>query len=128
MAQKQTIVLRGFLSITVTWENETPIPKVLRTSFVNVPFVYVSNPMRDNTNNDTRKKSNGQAENELECGIRCNRCHQPGHWNSDCQLRGNYGMGEIKRTTGIPRSFLKPANMDTPGAKINPQGKISETP
>ena len=28
----------------------------------------------------------------------------------------------IKRTTGIPRSFLKPATVDTPGAKINPQG------
>ena len=61
---------------------------------------------------------------------RCNRGHQPGHWNSDCVLagpRGSYGMGEIKRTTGIPRSFLKPANMDTPGAKINPQGIVSLT-
>ncbi len=59
---------------------------------------------------------------------RCNRCHQPGHWNSDCVLSktgGYLAAGvEVKKTTGIPRSFLKPASKDTPGAKINPQGEI----
>ena len=30
----------------------------------------------------------------------------------------------MKRTTGIPRSFLKPALSIVPGAKINPQGLI----
>ena len=64
-----------------------------------------------------------ETESQRPTSCRCNRCNQPGHWNSDCVLaRGSYGMGEIKRTTGIPRSFLKPASMDTPGAKINPQG------
>jgi E3 ubiquitin-protein ligase RBBP6 len=57
---------------------------------------------------------------------RCSRCHQAGHWNSDCQLSrsGGYsGQGvEVKKTTGIPRSFLKPADKNTPGAKVNPQG------
>ena len=45
----------------------------------------------------------------------CNKCGLQGnHYSQDC-------LG-IKRTTGIPRSFLKPATVDTPGAKINRQG------
>jgi hypothetical protein len=54
---------------------------------------------------------------------RCSKCHQPGHWKEDCMLaKGGFMGNEIKRTTGIPRSFLKPASKDTPGVKINPQG------
>jgi E3 ubiquitin-protein ligase RBBP6 len=54
---------------------------------------------------------------------RCTKCHQPGHWKDDCVLaKSGYLGGELKKTTGIPRSFLKPAHKDTPGAKINPQG------
>ena len=30
----------------------------------------------------------------------------------------------VKRSTGIPRSFLQASSADTPGAKINPQGKF----
>jgi len=54
----------------------------------------------------------------------CMRCHQEGHWATDCPLARSGPNGtEVKRTTGIPRSFLKPATLDTPGAKINPQGE-----
>ena len=49
--------------------------------------------------------------------FRCSKCHQYGHWPSDCSL------SDLKKTTGIPRSFLKPSTAETPGAKINPQGK-----
>ena len=42
--------------------------------------------------------------------------------------RGPYGKANegnnVKRSTGIPRSFLQAASADTPGAKINPQGKF----
>jgi hypothetical protein len=48
--------------------------------------------------------------------FRCSKCHQTGHWPQDCSL------SELKKTTGIPRSFLKPTTAETPGAKINPQG------
>lgn len=55
----------------------------------------------------------------------CIKCSKPGHWHFDCPRTKavNSGGVEIKRTTGIPRSFLKPADANTPGAKINPQGK-----
>ena len=55
----------------------------------------------------------------------CMKCHQPGHWVTECPLaKSGINGGEIKKTTGIPRSFLKPTSKDTPGAKINPQGTL----
>ena len=54
---------------------------------------------------------------------KCNRCNQGGHFIYDFpQGKNNTLPNDIKRTTGIPRSFLKPATAETPGAKINPQG------
>ena len=52
----------------------------------------------------------------------CNRCNQKGHFIYDCP-EGKKG-NNVKRSTGIPRSFLQAASADTPGAKINPQGKF----
>merc|ERR1719412_2122919 len=54
---------------------------------------------------------------------KCNRCQQGGHFIYDCPLGKNIPhMADVKKTTGIPRSFLEPATAETPGAKINPQG------
>ena len=49
--------------------------------------------------------------------IKCRRC-LGNHWNKDCPFP------DIKRTTGIPRSFLKPADESVPGAKINPKNGL----
>ena len=48
--------------------------------------------------------------------FRCSRCHGTGHWPNECTL------ADLKKTTGIPRSFLKLSTAETPGAKLNPQG------
>ena len=48
---------------------------------------------------------------------KCSKC-LGNHWVSDCPFANN----DMKRTTGIPRSFLTPADSNVPGAKINPQG------
>ncbi|KAJ1960557.1 Retinoblastoma-binding protein [Dispira parvispora] len=39
----------------------------------------------------------------------CHRCGQKGHWISDCPTNADKGFGQprIKRTTGIPKSFLQ---------------------
>ena len=56
---------------------------------------------------------------------RCNKCHVPGHFIHDCPLiLSQKNQTAVKRTTGIPRSFLEPVTADTPGAKINAQGNI----
>jgi hypothetical protein len=47
---------------------------------------------------------------------RCSRC-QGNHWIADCP-----NTTDIKKTTGIPRSFLTPSDKSVLGAKVNPQG------
>ena len=51
---------------------------------------------------------------------KCSKC-LGNHWVSDCPFANN----DMKRTTGIPRSFLTPADTSVPGAKINPQGSTN---
>ena len=55
---------------------------------------------------------------------KCNRCNQKGHFIYDCPQKPSKANDTVKRSTGIPRSFLKAASVDTPGAKINPHGKL----
>jgi len=50
----------------------------------------------------------------------CKKCQRPGHFYHDCPVAIDFLNN--RKTTGIPRSFLKPADKDTPGAKVNPQG------
>lgn len=50
--------------------------------------------------------------------FRCSKCHGSGHWPTECTI------ADLKKTTGIPRSFLKPSTAETPGAKLNPQGML----
>lgn len=50
----------------------------------------------------------------------CKRCLIPGHFYQDCPVKDSMAT----RTTGIPRSFLTPANPNDPGAKVNPQGLV----
>ena len=63
------------------------------------------------------------AGQKVPQNYKCNRCNQSGHFIYDCPQGKNSSLpSELKRTTGIPRSFLQPATAETPGAKINPQG------
>ena len=64
------------------------------------------------------------AGQRVPATYKCNRCGQGGHFIYDCPMAGKLSNlpSEMKRTTGIPRSFLQPATVDTPGAKLNPQG------
>ena len=52
----------------------------------------------------------------------CVSCNQGGHWRGDCPIGGKSWGPDIKRTTGIPRSFLTPVPEGTPGAKMTPTG------
>ena len=74
----------------------------------------IKNILFDSKVNPYEKVMNEYEQNKRECNQMGNahQKQQPG--------RGN----NVKRSTGIPRSFLQAASADTPGAKINPQGKF----
>lgn len=76
---------------------------------------------------------------------RCYKCHQSGHWIKDCPLSQgpvrqttlqnekcitNYFFMqepmEIKKSTGIPRSFMVPVDSpQVPGAMMTPNGQYA---
>ena len=58
-------------------------------------------------------------------GYICKKCNKPGHYMTYCTLGKD--QPHIRPTTGIPRSFLRVATKDTPGVKINPQGKLFDS-
>ena len=60
---------------------------------------------------------------EVPPNYRCYKCHQPGHWIKNCPLGANQEPIEIKKSTGIPRSFMVPVEgPSVPGAMMTPGG------
>ncbi|KZT56889.1 DWNN-domain-containing protein [Calocera cornea HHB12733] len=64
-------------------------------------------------------------------GYTCYRCGQKGHWIQECPTNGDQDFDNrprIKRTTGIPRSFLKAVENpiatgnNMPGVMVTPDG------
>lgn len=59
-------------------------------------------------------------------GYICRRCHQSGHHVSNCPLRPDVIGPHIKRTTGIPHSFLTFTDDPlAPGALLTHQGQFA---
>ncbi|XP_049819824.1 E3 ubiquitin-protein ligase RBBP6 isoform X2 [Aethina tumida] len=57
---------------------------------------------------------------------RCYKCHQTGHWIKDCPLAQGSEPIEIKKSTGIPRSFMVPVDgPQVPGAMMTPNGSYA---
>ena len=78
----------------------------------------IKNILFDSKVNPYEKVMNEYEQNKREC-------NQMGNAHQKQQLMKEAGRGNnVKRSTGIPRSFLQAASADTPGAKINPQGKF----
>ena len=71
-----------------------------------------------------RGRGRGKPQGPPPPTYTCLSCNKSGHWRSDCPL-GPKGLGpDVKRTTGIPRSFLTPVPAGTPGAKLTPTGMV----
>ncbi|KAG8224862.1 hypothetical protein J437_LFUL005465, partial [Ladona fulva] len=61
---------------------------------------------------------------EVPSNYRCYKCHQTGHWIKNCPLIQE--PIEIKKSTGIPRSFMVPVEGPlVPGAMMTPTGHFA---
>lgn len=70
-----------------------------------------------------QKLRGGNQTGEVPPSYRCHKCHQQGHWIKNCPLTLNQESIEIKKSTGIPRSFMIPVEGPrAPGAMITPTG------
>ncbi|CAG9859741.1 unnamed protein product [Phyllotreta striolata] len=57
---------------------------------------------------------------------RCYKCHQGGHWIKDCTFALGAEPVEIKKSTGIPRSFMIAVEgPQVPGAMMTPNGQFA---
>ncbi|EPT00749.1 hypothetical protein FOMPIDRAFT_1122067 [Fomitopsis schrenkii] len=70
-----------------------------------------------------------QSDRPLPASYVCYRCGQKGHWIQDCPTNNDRDYDNrprIKRTTGIPRSFLKAVESPTgqlgQGVMVTPEG------
>jgi E3 ubiquitin-protein ligase RBBP6 len=54
----------------------------------------------------------------LPSNYTCYRCGQPGHYIKQCPTNNS----DVKRSTGIPRSFMIPAKADQKGALLTASG------
>ncbi|VEN43520.1 unnamed protein product [Callosobruchus maculatus] len=57
---------------------------------------------------------------------KCYKCHQGGHWIKDCTFSLGSDPIEIKKSTGIPKSFMVPVDgPQVPGAMMTPNGQYA---
>lgn len=56
------------------------------------------------------QKVRGTAQTgEVPSSYRCYKCQRMGHWIKNCPLNTHHEHVEVKRNTGIPRSFIDAA-------------------
>ncbi|KAG9017163.1 hypothetical protein FRB90_001515 [Tulasnella sp. 427] len=97
--------------------------------------VYTPRPFQNRTHQPTGQTAYNPPPRQTDTrplppGYICHRCNKKGHWIQDCPTNDDReydNRPRVKRTTGIPRSFLKAVEVtnDGPMAKgvmVTPEG------
>lgn len=71
--------------------------------------------------NSYQKVRGGAQIGEVPRSYRCHKCQKEGHWIKNCPLNVHHEPAhtEIKRTTGIPRSFREAAGNSSAEQPVN---------
>lgn len=56
------------------------------------------------------QKIRSSQTGEVPINYRCYKCHKQGHWIKNCPMNINMDTSDVKRNTGIPRSFIDGQN------------------
>ncbi|KAK4874540.1 hypothetical protein RN001_013900 [Aquatica leii] len=127
-----------------TWEgyggNSSPVPKIddggpvskamdlssLDASEDDKIKAMMSQSTQDYDPSNYLKIRGANQMGAVPTNYRCFKCHQGGHWIKDCPLSQGTESIEIKKSTGIPRSFMVPVEgPQVPGAMMTPNGSFA---
>ncbi|XP_026468262.1 E3 ubiquitin-protein ligase RBBP6-like isoform X2 [Ctenocephalides felis] len=89
----------------------------------------ISQSTMDYDPSNYQKVRGANQQGEVPPNYRCFKCHMAGHWIKNCPMTSGAETADIKRNTGIPRSFIVEKPIGGYGQPvINPEKSPSPDP
>ncbi|KAL3274173.1 hypothetical protein HHI36_015587 [Cryptolaemus montrouzieri] len=121
----------GDSSPTVKADDIGPIGKTADLSTLDAPEddkikAMMSQSTQDYDPSNYQKIRGSNQMGAVPPSYRCYKCHQTGHWIKDCTFAQGADAVDIKKSTGIPQSFMVPVEgPQVPGAMMTPNGSYA---
>ncbi|XP_044758580.1 E3 ubiquitin-protein ligase RBBP6 isoform X2 [Coccinella septempunctata] len=121
----------GDSSPTLKSDDGGPIAKATDLSSLDAPEddkikAMMSQSTQDYDPSNYQKIRGSNQMGAVPPTYRCYKCHQTGHWIKDCTFGQGADAVEIKKSTGIPQSFMVPVEgPQVPGAMMTPNGSFA---
>ncbi|XP_045475836.1 E3 ubiquitin-protein ligase RBBP6 isoform X2 [Harmonia axyridis] len=121
----------GDSSPTMKTDDGGPIAKATDLSSLDAPEddkikAMMSQSTQDYDPSNYQKIRGSNQMGTVPPTYRCYKCHQSGHWIKDCTFGQGTDAVEIKKSTGIPQSFMVPVEgPQVPGAMMTPNGSFA---